>query len=123
MKQQLAVLERDLTSLRVQGHELHCQATAFYVNLSRISGQVTTSALNLELANQNCCFVLLQSISMPEFLKENEDKEESLEQHKYVWCNGAAPNSACAFIGVTKTPLIVLQAHYTSHTLTFKTVL
>ena len=53
MKLQLAVLERELTSLRVQGHELHCQATALYVNLSRISDQVTAVSARFGTSQSN----------------------------------------------------------------------
>ncbi len=40
MKQQLAQLEKALTSLRVHGHELKCQATAMHVNITRITNEV-----------------------------------------------------------------------------------
>ena len=40
MKEQLARLEKELNSARVQGHEVNCQATAVYVNLSRTINEV-----------------------------------------------------------------------------------
>ncbi len=49
MKQQLAHLEKERTSLRVHGHEAKCQATAIHVNISR-----TTMEVGAQLSNSYC---------------------------------------------------------------------
>ena len=47
VKLRLAQVERELKSLRVHGHELKCQATAIYTNITRITKKV----LSLQLLN------------------------------------------------------------------------
>jgi len=44
VKLQLAQVERELNSLRVLGHELKCQTTAIYTNITRITSKVTRQA-------------------------------------------------------------------------------
>lgn len=44
VKLQLAQVERELNSLRVLGHELKCQTTAIYTNITRITSKVTRHA-------------------------------------------------------------------------------
>lgn len=54
MKQELARLEKELKSLRVRGHELRCQATAIYVNISRITGEVCPTQ-SLHISSSTFC--------------------------------------------------------------------
>ena len=55
VKLQLAQVERELKSLRVHGHELKCQATAVYTNITRITKK---------------------DLPIPDFLGEGEEKVE-----------------------------------------------
>ena len=53
VKLRLAQVERELKSLRVHGHELKCQATAIYTNITRITEKVL-SPCSLPVVHNVC---------------------------------------------------------------------
>jgi len=84
VKLQLAQVERELNSLRVLGHELKCQTTAIYTNITRITSKVTRDApvatcmcISIPMSIETSpVHVFLQDLKVPEFLGDEEDKGE-----------------------------------------------